>query len=75
MSLVIMVAATPIVTAVYCLVWPACCPFFVLFIMDMTVITHVIMGHTLYSESKKCPNDVPMLKDWSISQELLIGIK
>ena len=28
-----------------------------------------------YSESKKCPNDVPMLKDWSISQELLIGIK
>ena len=28
-----------------------------------------------YSESKKRPNDVPMLKDWSISQELLIGIK
>ena len=28
-----------------------------------------------YSESKKRPNDVPMLKDWSISQELLIGIR
>ena len=28
-----------------------------------------------YSEPKKCPNDLLMLKDWFISQELLIGIK
>ena len=28
-----------------------------------------------YSEPKKHPNDLLMLKDWFISQELLIGIK
>ena len=28
-----------------------------------------------YSEPKKCPNDLLMLKDWFISQKLLIGIK
>ena len=29
----------------------------------------------VYSEPKKCPNDLLILKDWFISQELLIGIK
>ena len=34
-----------------------------------------LLEYFTYSEPKKCPNDLLMLKDWFISQELLIGIK
>ena len=40
-----------------------------------SVVCNQYYSSAIYSEPKKCPNDLLMLKDWFISQELLIRIK